>query len=205
MKNMKKKSLFGGALLTAGFISSSAAADIAITGFHSTGHYLGAASGDLTHFPINADFWSQTRTLGTSFALSEATASSITDYVFTGDTGLAYTFHFTAVTFEVDTDTAAVIEWDFTGDIDPFDERSDSFIDVSGPDGQLANGTLLDPVGSVEVNLLAGETYSFRGQAVAFGTDSGASYWSITIVPSPSSLALVGVAALCGGRHRRRE
>jgi MYXO-CTERM domain-containing protein len=200
-KEMKTKQLFGGALLAAGLTAASSG-DFIITGNVPTGNYVGAYFGGFMPFSINADFWNYSAASGTAYALSQADAMSISNYGFGGDTGLAYALHFTPISFEVTADTNVTVSWDFTGDVDGIGGAYiDSFISVDGPSGNLAFGDLNNPVGSVDVALSAGDTYTFIGQALATGP-GGTSQWSI-VIPTPGAFALLGLAGLCGRRRRR--
>lgn len=195
---MNGKQLFGGALMAAG-VSVAAAGDF--TGFtQASGNYTGAYFGGFSGFSING-FYNNTSTSGASIAIAEGTATSFLAYGFDGGTGLAYAIHFNPIAFGVDADTAVQVSWDFTGDEGPGGAYIDSYFSIDGPGGNLAAADLNTPVGSTTINLVAGETYTILGTALAAG--GGTSFFSM-VIPAPGAIALLGMAGLVG-RRRRRE
>ncbi len=193
---MDKRRLFGGALLAAG-LTAGAAGDFVI-GSQPGGNYVGAYFGGFIPFSING-FYDETA-FGTGYAHAQGSALSISAYGYSV-VDLAYTIHFNPIPFQVDADTLATVSWDFTGDTDgPGGAFIDSFISVDGPGGNLAFGDLFNPVGSVIINLVVGEQYSFFGTALATG---GISEFSI-VIPAPGGAALLGLAGFATRRRRRR-
>ncbi len=190
--------LFGGALMAAGLAAPQAVGDFAL-GSQPTGNYIGAAGGG-GPFSING-FYDYSVT-NDGYARAQASALSISGYATGGANELGYVLHFLPVPFQVTTDATATVSWDFTGDNDPGDKLIDSFITLDGPGGNLAFGDLNTLVGSVDISLLVGETYTFAGIAFAH---EGTSQWSIVIPTPAAALPLLAAGGLLATRRRRRE
>lgn len=194
---MNKKQLFGGALVAAGLCA--AAQGQFSWGSMGSGNYVGAYSGGFIGFSIAGD-WNQSAASGTAYALSAGDTNGTVQYADAGNTGLAYTIHFNPIPFTVSSATNATVSWDFSGDEGAGGVYIDSFIRVDGPNGNLAFADLNNPVGSTQISLVPGETYTFFGTflAVNGGVTSGS-----VLVPAPASAALLGLAGLVGVRRRR--
>lgn len=189
-----KKCLFGGALLAAGLGASASAQQFNI-GAQPYGNYVGAFFGGFIPFGING-FYNQTAASGTAYAQAYGGASVISAYAYSGNTGLAYTIHFSPVPFTVTQNTVATLSWNFRGDTDGLGGYFiDSFVSVNG----TVFGDLNNPVGSAQINLAANVQHNIFGTALATG---GTSFYQL-VVPAPASAGLLALAGLAASRRRR--
>lgn len=194
---MTKKQLFGGALVAAGVCA--AAQGQFVWGSQPSGNYVGAYSGGFQGFAISGA-WNESTASGTASALSAGDGLGTVQFADAGNTGLAYTIHFSPIPFSVSSATTATVSWDFTGDNDGVGGAYiDSFIRVDGPGVSIFEDLTSAP-GSTSINLVPGETYTFFGTFLA--TNGGVTSGSI-LVPAPASAALLGMAGLVGFRRRR--
>lgn len=176
---MTRKQLFGGALIAAG-LTAAAHADFQITGVVQDGNFVGAFFGGYQAFSVNAEFWDESATSGTGFARTYSNANTIMAFADVGDSNVAYAIHFEDVAFQVSTTSEVLVSWDFSGDEGPGGEYAESFLRVCGPEGELVNANLNVPIGSSELTLQPGVTYTVRGASVA---SQGICQWSLVRTP----------------------
>ncbi|MEL6499497.1 MAG: hypothetical protein AAF937_12150 [Planctomycetota bacterium] len=206
------KSLFGGALLSAGMVANASAQSFTlpgnivpypdtVTAAYVYDYYaLGGAVGGYTVNGGFGDSYSVATAYGTADASITATelsasadASGVTDPF-----GFAYGSSYGYLSLTAD--GALDLAWDFTSE------------DAGGPLGNItivdwsAGGALVFETdaftaGSASVPLIAGTNYGIT--VLANAGPGGTAFGTATLVPAPASAAIMGLAGLAAARRRR--
>lgn len=206
MRSMAQRSLFGGALVSAGLVSAQAPAQSFNISRGSGNAYAieyAGPSSDFDNtfnygpFAVQSNAISEGISVG---AYASGNATMIRASAFINDqTGLggrafggcSYTY------FTVDQDLTAAVNWDWT----QVGSYGDAYLtDLST--GQLLLDTSGHTFGSQPLSLLSGHDYVVRGVAGVLG-GTRHSFWEVSI-PAPGTLGLLAAAGMVASRRRRR-
>lgn len=201
MTSNTKRSLFGGALLSAGLTAGIANAQN--FSFQNTLAESGAieyatSTSDFDYFSGAGPFSIASSAYGNSdgfvgYGYGRIYGSSTAIDAFgQASNGGGYGYAVFSY-FQVDQNVNAQVSWDFSG----FDGTL-TIYDVTGGFATIFNdgGNI---TGLTSLPLVAGNQYALQGYALAF---DGTSNWHVAI-PTPGAAGLLGIAGLVAGRRRR--
>ena len=210
--NKTSKTLFGGALLSAGMVANANAqsftlpgnippyADTFLTGIVYDYYTIGQLGGQSVNGGFG-DSYSVSSAYGnasSSITSTQLSASSDgfgnTDLSFGGAYANAYGY------LSVDQDASLDLAWDFTGEGSFGPLGRIQIVDWSAG-GVLVFETTAFSAGTNSVSLFAGTNYGILVQATSAADTSA--FATATLVPAPASVALLGLGGLAAVRRRR--
>jgi hypothetical protein len=177
--------LFGGALLSAGLASTASADELVFPDNINPACFLAATFQGAITFNPGPGFWDDSRMSGDGSARTRGQRKFLRLEATAQVDDVAYAIHNFATDFEVIADTTATVSWDTSGDVDgPGGDFIDTRLIIQDSElNVIVDTSSLGVSGSTQIDLVAGETYTFRGAAVA-GTN----------VPNPGGSCFVELA-----------
>ncbi|MEM1186436.1 MAG: PEP-CTERM sorting domain-containing protein [Planctomycetota bacterium] len=205
------KTLFGGALLTAGVVANAAAqeftlpgnvppyADTYVQGTVYDYYTVGTLTGDSTNggFPdsyaINSSSGSTLANITVNSLSAYASGAGNTDF-------LGFSSAISYVYVSVTLSAALEMAWDFTQEAGFAPAGLIRITDWSAG-GVTVFETAADSAGTDSFNLTAGNVYGIL--LIASAGQEGTGFAEANLVPSPGSLGLIGLAGIAAVRRRR--